>query len=92
MFRYLFLPILIIAMCVSSVSAFPGLGEIEKAIEKVVDKGVQRVEAKIDGFVQEEVRKVKHQLMVLYIVMILISMAYSTVLIFVAKRYLTRSD
>ena len=61
-----------------------------EGVEKVINKEVTKIEEKIDTFVMQEIQKVKHELMVLYIVMILISMLYSTILIFMARKWLSK--
>ena len=85
MFRYL--PILLLTFVLISVIMPVSANFVVNEIEKILDNGVEKIEEKIDTFVQEEVQKVKHELMALYIVMIVISMIYSTILIFVVRRF-----
>ena len=85
-FRYLL--ILLLTFVLISVIMPVSANFVVNEIEKILDNGVEKIEEKIDTFVQEEIKKVKHELMALYVVMIVINMIYSTILVFTVRRYL----
>ena len=88
LFMFRFLPILLLTFVLISVIMPVSANFVVNEVEKILDSGVEKIEEKIDTFVQEEIKKVKHELMVLYVVMIVINMIYSTILVFAVRRYL----
>lgn len=88
--KYFFIATLLIALITPTSQGNIITDKLLEGVEKLINKEVTKTEEKIDTFVRQEVQKVKHELMVLYIVMILISMVYSTILMFAARKFLSK--
>lgn len=84
--------IILLSLCVMPMVSQANIltDKLVEGVEQIIGKEVQKIEDKIDEFVVAEIKKIRNQLILAYAVVILISMAYSTVFIFFVKRYLSK--
>ena len=90
---YVFITTFLI-ICIMSMASEANIitDKLLDGVEDAISKETKKIEDKIDEFVIKEVKKVEQRLIILYIAMILISMAYSTILIFLAHKYLNKGE